>query len=147
MRSSMLQPKLLHSRNSLVGHSILINGSTQNKLKSIIYWNDNRFTYLIEGSRFGTWKVSRLNWALLALNLTEAPRPAEGFIWYHSQVYGCVKNVKFFNSEHFILNFPFRWKTLSNSLKQRGREDWKHWEGCMMSTNLWRETLIKWESL
>lgn len=42
------------------------------------------------------------------------------------QVYGCVKNVKFFNSEHFILNFPFRWKTLSNSLKQRGREDWKH---------------------
>ena len=57
MRSSMFVTKLLRSQNSHVGHSILIHGSTQirymsNLIESIV----DRFMYLIEGIRFGTWK-------------------------------------------------------------------------------------------
>ena len=56
--------KSSHSRNSHVGHSILIH-ETWPKLD---IWdlngsNVNFFMYLVEGIRFFTWKVQFFNWA------------------------------------------------------------------------------------
>ena len=47
MKSSTFETKSLDSRNSLVGHSNLILGSTQ--IRDV-----DLFMYLIEGIRFGT---------------------------------------------------------------------------------------------
>ena len=62
MKSLTFETKSLHSRNySHVDDSNLIPGSTQIRYSDLIDSNVDLFMYLIEGIRFGTWKVRRLN--------------------------------------------------------------------------------------
>ena len=58
MRSSTFETKSPHSRNSSVGHSILIHGRPKldTGMSNLINSNVDLFMYLIEGIRFGTWK-------------------------------------------------------------------------------------------
>ena len=58
MKSSTFETKSLHSRNSDGDHSIL-------DMSDLIDSNVDLFMYLIEGSRFGTWKDRCLNCALV----------------------------------------------------------------------------------
>ena len=62
MRSSTFETKSSHSRNSHVGHSMLIHGRRKLDMSDLIDSNVDLFMYLIEGIRFGTWKVRRFNW-------------------------------------------------------------------------------------
>ena len=54
MRSSTFETKSFHSRNSHVGHSILIHGRRKLDMSDLIDSNVDLFVYLIEGIRFGT---------------------------------------------------------------------------------------------
>ena len=67
----MFEAKSLHSRNSQMGHSILIHGSTQIWHVGLNWFKRRSLhVYLIQGIKFGTWKDWRLNWAFLPNSLT-----------------------------------------------------------------------------
>ena len=74
------------------GHSILIRGSTQIRHDGLkIDSNVDLFMYLIEGIRFGTWKVRHLNWTKYTRRLHINHLIENKFTSRANKSAGCIK--------------------------------------------------------